>query len=58
LFARTVHRLEIGGEPHITEKGRDAHVSREILDRIAAALKHHGVELLPETDEVRLLSCP
>jgi DNA-binding XRE family transcriptional regulator len=48
---RTVHRLEIGGEQHIAKKRRHGHVSRETWDRIVAALKRRGVELLPETDE-------
>jgi hypothetical protein len=34
-----------------SEKRRHGHVSREIWDRIVAALKRHGVELLPKTDE-------
>jgi hypothetical protein len=46
-----VNRLEIGGELHISEKRRHGHVSREIWDRIASALRRHGVELLPETDD-------
>jgi hypothetical protein len=47
----TVNRLETGGELHVAEKRRHGHVSREIWDRIVAALKRHGVELLPETEE-------
>jgi hypothetical protein len=47
----TVHRLEIGGEMHISEKRRHGHVSREVWDRIVAALQRHGVELLPETKD-------
>jgi len=48
---RTVHRLEISGTLPIAKKRRHGHVSREIWDRIVSALKRHGVELLPETDE-------
>jgi transcriptional regulator with XRE-family HTH domain len=47
----TVHRLEIGGEQHIAQKLRHGHVSGEVWAKIVAALKRHGVELLPETDE-------
>src|SRR6516165_4757215 len=46
---RTVHRLEIGGDLHVAERRRHGHVSREVWDRIVAALAHHGVELVPET---------
>jgi transcriptional regulator with XRE-family HTH domain len=48
---RTVHRLEIGGELHIAKKLRHGHVSGDVWTKIVAALKHHGVELLPEADE-------
>jgi hypothetical protein len=48
---RTVHRLEIGGEQHIAKKLRHGHVSGDVWAKIVAALKRHGVELLPETDE-------
>jgi hypothetical protein len=34
-----------------SKKRRHGHVSREIWDRIASALRRHGVELLPETDD-------
>jgi hypothetical protein len=51
VAVRSVHRLEICGEMHISEKRRHGHVSREVWDRIVAALQRHGVELLPETDE-------
>jgi hypothetical protein len=49
--ARTVHRLEIGGEQHIAKKLRHGHVSGEVWAKIVGALKRHGVELLSETDE-------
>jgi transcriptional regulator with XRE-family HTH domain len=48
---RTVQRLEIGGELHIAKKLRHGHVSGEVWAKIVTALKRHGVELLPETDE-------
>jgi transcriptional regulator with XRE-family HTH domain len=47
----TVHRLEIGGEQHIAKKRRHGHVSGDVWTKIVGALKRHGVELLPETDE-------
>jgi transcriptional regulator with XRE-family HTH domain len=47
----TVHRLEIGGEQHIAQKLRHGHVSGEVWAKIVAALKRHGVKLLPETDD-------
>jgi transcriptional regulator with XRE-family HTH domain len=47
----TVHRLEIGGEQHIAKKLRHGHVSGEVWAKIVTALKRHGVELLPETEE-------
>jgi hypothetical protein len=48
---RTVQRLEIGGEQHIAKKLRHGHVSGEVWAKLVAALKRHGVELLPESDE-------
>jgi hypothetical protein len=51
VAVRSVHRLEIGGELHVAQKRRHGHVSREVWDRIVAALNRHGVELLSETDE-------
>jgi transcriptional regulator with XRE-family HTH domain len=48
---RTVNRLEIGGEQPIAKKRRHGHVSGEVWAKIVVALKRHGVELLPETDE-------
>jgi transcriptional regulator with XRE-family HTH domain len=51
VAVRTVHRLEIGGELHVAKKRRHGHVSAEVWAKIVAALKCHGVELLPETDE-------
>jgi hypothetical protein len=51
VAVRIVHRLEIGGEVHVADKRRHGHVSQVIWDRIVAALRRHGVELLPETDE-------
>jgi hypothetical protein len=51
VAVRSVHRLEIGGELPVAEKRRHGHVSREVWDRIVAALGRHGVELLPETAE-------
>jgi hypothetical protein len=48
---RTVHRLEIDGELHIAKKLCHGHVSGNIWAKIVAALKRHGVKLLPETDE-------
>src|SRR5215472_13692076 len=53
VTARTVHRLEIGGEQHIAQKRRHGHVSNYVWEKIVVALKHHGVELLPETHEHR-----
>jgi hypothetical protein len=51
LTPRTVNRLEVGGEPHFAKKLRHEHVSAEVWTKIVAALKRHGVDLLPETDE-------
>jgi hypothetical protein len=48
---RSTHRLEIGGELQIAKKLRHEHVSSEVWAKIVAALKRHGVELLPKTDE-------
>jgi hypothetical protein len=48
---RTVQRLEIGGELHIAKKRRHGHVSGEVWAKIVAALKRHGVELLPESED-------
>jgi hypothetical protein len=48
---RTVNRLEIGGVQHIAQKRRHGHVSGDVWAKIVAALKHHGVELLPETED-------
>jgi len=43
---RTLHRLEIGGAIAVAPKLRHGHVSRTVLDRIVAALKQRGVELV------------
>ena len=48
---RTVQRLEMGGEQPIAKKRRHGHVSGEAWAKIVAALKRHGVELLPATDD-------
>jgi transcriptional regulator with XRE-family HTH domain len=48
---RTVQRLETGGEQPIAKKLRHGHVSGDTWAKLVAALKRHGVELLPETDE-------
>lgn len=47
---RTVHRLETGGEVHVSAKKRHGHVSAELWGRIEKALRVHGVELLPEAE--------
>jgi hypothetical protein len=49
--ARPVHGLEIGGELHVAQKRRHGDVSGKVWAKIFAALKRHGVELLPETGE-------
>ena len=45
---RTVHRLEVGGTAHVSEKRRHGHVSREIWQRLVSSLARHGVEPSPK----------
>ncbi|MFZ1101287.1 MAG: helix-turn-helix transcriptional regulator [Hyphomicrobiaceae bacterium] len=48
---RTIHRLEIGGVIHVSDKRRHGHVSRDVWDKIVGALEKHGVELVPESGD-------
>ena len=43
----TVHRLEVGGTAHVSEKRRHGHVSREIWQRLLSTLARHGGEARP-----------
>lgn len=45
---RTVNRIEIGGPFSVSPSRRHGYVSAEVWDRIVAALREAGVELLPE----------
>jgi transcriptional regulator with XRE-family HTH domain len=45
---RTVHRIEIGGPFTVSPSRRHGYVSADVWDRIVAALREAGVELLPE----------
>jgi len=45
---RIVSELETRGEIHVAETLKHGHVSRELWERIVAALRDAGVELLPE----------
>ena len=48
---RTIHRLEIGGTIHVSDKRRHGHVSQAVWHKIVSALEEHGVELLPEAGD-------
>ena len=48
IAPRTLHRLEMGGVIHVSEKKRHGHVQRAVWERIIAALATAGVELLAE----------
>jgi hypothetical protein len=48
IAPRTLHRLEVGGVIHVSEKKRHGHVQRAVWERIMAALATAGVELLSE----------
>jgi|SRR5262249_43489153 len=48
ITPRTLHRLEMGGFIHVSEKKRHGHVQRAVWERIIAALATAGVELLAE----------
>ncbi|WP_366512396.1 helix-turn-helix domain-containing protein [Hyphomicrobium sp.] len=45
---RTVHRIEIGGTVSVSPGRRHGHVSADVWDRIVAAVREAGVELLSE----------
>lgn len=45
---RTVHRIEIGGPFSVSPSRRHGYVSADVWERIVAALREAGVELLPE----------
>lgn len=45
---RTVHRIEIGGPFSVSPSRRHGYVSADVWDRIVAALRNAGVELLSE----------
>jgi transcriptional regulator with XRE-family HTH domain len=45
---RIVSELETRGEIHVAETLKHGHVSRELWERIVAALCNAGAELLPE----------
>lgn len=48
IAPRTLHRLEMSGVIHVSEKKRHGHVQRAVWDRLMAALAQVGVELLAE----------
>jgi hypothetical protein len=45
---RIISGLETRGEIHVAEAIKHGHVSRELWERIVAALRDAGVEMLPE----------
>jgi hypothetical protein len=45
---RTLHRLEMGGTIHVSDKKRHGCVQRAVWEQIIAALATAGVELLPQ----------
>jgi hypothetical protein len=48
---RTIHRLEISGVIHVSDKRRHGHVSQEVWNKIVVAFERHGVELVPESGD-------
>jgi hypothetical protein len=45
---RTIGRLEVDATITVADRRRHGCVSREIFDRVVAALRQRGIELLPE----------
>ena len=48
ITPRTLHRLEMGGTIHVSEKKRHGCVQRAVWEQIIAALATAGIELLPQ----------
>ena len=48
IAPRTLHRLENSSMIHVSEKKRHGHVQRAVWERITAALRAAGIELLAE----------